>query len=274
MKSLFAIILMLSSFACSAQLTLRRAAYPPLLTTHAAGGGGASWSPTNLTLLTWIKADALGLNDGDAVGTWADQSGHGADFVQSTAGYKPIYRTNICAATGLPGVKFDGTDDRLDFYWNGGNEVTIVYAIKPNSTEGSWFDSAPSSANVFRIRESGNNRYVYAELWNFDPAGVVADGMTNNAPVKWFAIRATTSPTRSLTGWDNGKVTTSNYLSSVSTTSLAWGSPGRIGCVNGSGEFVNGHLLEFFATTTILNGPNLTNIATYFNTRYGTPTAN
>lgn len=73
----------------------------------ATSGSGPTLSyTTGLTL--WFKADALVLNDGDAVTTWADSSGNGYDLSQSVAGEKPTYKTGIL--NGKPVVRFDGGD--------------------------------------------------------------------------------------------------------------------------------------------------------------------
>lgn len=71
-----------------------------------------SFSPLSISgLKVWLKADGLVLADSDPVTTWADQSGNGNDVTQGTAGFKPLYKTNI--QNGLPIVRFDGTDDVL-----------------------------------------------------------------------------------------------------------------------------------------------------------------
>jgi hypothetical protein len=64
-------------------------------------------------LVMWLKADAItGLVNNDPVTTWEDQSASGAnDVTQATAGFKPVYKTNII--NGKPVVRFDGTDDFL-----------------------------------------------------------------------------------------------------------------------------------------------------------------
>lgn len=54
-------------------------------------------------LAVWLKADALSLNDGDPVSTWADSSGNGRDFTGSGAN-RPTYKTAIL--NGKPVVRF------------------------------------------------------------------------------------------------------------------------------------------------------------------------
>ena len=60
-----------------------------------------AFSPTDINgLQLWLRADAGTFNDaaktqpcadGDAVATWADQSGNGYDFTQATANSRPKY---------------------------------------------------------------------------------------------------------------------------------------------------------------------------------------
>lgn len=71
------------------------------------------FSPSDLSsLVAWYRADTLtGLNDGDPVATWTDDSGNGYDLTQSTPSQRPLWRTNI--QNSLAVVRFDGTDDLL-----------------------------------------------------------------------------------------------------------------------------------------------------------------
>lgn len=72
------------------------------------------FSPMDVSgLKIWLKADALTLNDNDPVTTWTDSSGNGFSPTQSTAGLKPLFKTAIL--NGFPIVRFDGSDDQLDF---------------------------------------------------------------------------------------------------------------------------------------------------------------
>lgn len=71
------------------------------------------FSPIDIPgLKFWVASDDLVLSDNDPVTTWVDKSGNGNDASQSTAGFKPLYKTNI--QNGKPIVRFDGTDDQLE----------------------------------------------------------------------------------------------------------------------------------------------------------------
>ena len=57
--------------------------------------------------MLWLKADAIsGLNDGDLVSSWLDQSGNAFNFSASGSA-RPTYKTNI--QNGNPVVRFNGT---------------------------------------------------------------------------------------------------------------------------------------------------------------------
>lgn len=75
-------------------------------------GGGIT--PADLANLhIWCAADELvGFADGDPVGTWTDQSGGGRDLITVSTSYRPTYKAS--QVNGLPGLLFDGIDDRME----------------------------------------------------------------------------------------------------------------------------------------------------------------
>ncbi len=106
-----------------------------------AGGGGL---PVMGGLVSWWKADSFALADGDPVGgtgnEWLDQSGNGNHLVQATAGLRPLFKTNI--VNGQPVVRFDGSDDTLDFTNNfavGAGGLTLVVVIAQSANDGTSF---------------------------------------------------------------------------------------------------------------------------------------
>lgn len=81
--------------------------WPEELATGSAGSGPYGVQSASKF---WVKADAItGKVDGDAISTWADQSGSALDATQATGTKQPIYKTGIL--NGNPVVRFDGTDD-------------------------------------------------------------------------------------------------------------------------------------------------------------------
>jgi len=76
----------------------------------------AEFSPADIAnMVAWYKADAItGLDDGDPIGTWEDQSGNGYHLTQSEAGYKPTYDAEDPDINNMPAVYFDN-NDKFDY---------------------------------------------------------------------------------------------------------------------------------------------------------------
>lgn len=84
------------------------------------------------SLLLNLQADALTLNDGDPIGTWADASGNGHDFT-ATGTARPTYHTDANGGYVLP----DGIDDAM----TGGEfadslDTLVIFSIV--NYEGHW----------------------------------------------------------------------------------------------------------------------------------------
>ncbi|MGD8499063.1 MAG: hypothetical protein PVJ86_00355 [Phycisphaerales bacterium] len=95
--------------------------------------------PTDIAgLKLWLDADAIvGLNDGDPVASWLDQSGQGNHATQAAADQKPLYKTNII--NGKPVVRFDGANDFFDLALPAliGENITsfsLIVIVKKNAT--------------------------------------------------------------------------------------------------------------------------------------------
>lgn len=130
---------------------------------------GAKWgvarTPGELSgLELWLRADSIsGLDDGDPVETWTDESGEGNDVTQGTAAKRPLYKTNV--QNGLPVVRFDGSDDYLQRGFTLAQPYTRISAFK----QVSWtvndrvFSSGPgmSQAPLYQNATTPNLR-MYA----------------------------------------------------------------------------------------------------------------
>lgn len=73
-----------------------------------------SFSPSDLSnLALWLRADAAVTLNGNAVSSWADQSGNSYDASQPTTNLQPLL-VNPVELCGKPAIKFDGANDELD----------------------------------------------------------------------------------------------------------------------------------------------------------------
>jgi hypothetical protein len=95
----------------------------------------ADFNPTSLAgLQVWLRGDAGVPRSGAYVDLWRDQSGNGNDAVQAT-GYKlPALVTD--ATSGMPMLRFDGTDDFLSFNTQVTNGRTVFVVLRNGSTSG------------------------------------------------------------------------------------------------------------------------------------------
>jgi len=94
-------------------------------------GPGGVGSLSNLE--TWLDATNIVAADNDPISTWTDQSGNANNANQGTSTFQPIFKTN--QVNGLPSVRFDGLNDRLDFLSNvSATEISFFAVYKSNST--------------------------------------------------------------------------------------------------------------------------------------------
>lgn len=94
-----------------------------------------------------------GLNDGDAIASWNDNSGNGNNASQSTAANRLVYKTNIYGSN--PAARCDATNKQIGgsySSWTGGTGATLFVCLSniaantsPNNSR--WFSTAASGGN-------------------------------------------------------------------------------------------------------------------------------
>ena len=105
----------------------------------AAASGGTLWTPTQITTALWLDAaDAATItSSGGLVSQWDDKSGNARHATQSTSGARPIY--GATQFNSLPGVTFDGTDDRMTHGCSQSSAAyTLIAVYKVNSSQVSY----------------------------------------------------------------------------------------------------------------------------------------
>jgi len=101
----------------------------------AAVGAPALWTPANITTALWLDAaDASTITEsGGAVSEWNDKSGNGRNASQGEVGSRPSY--SATGFNGLPGVTFDGANDRMLHGLTAGGPHTLIAVYKTNSSQ-------------------------------------------------------------------------------------------------------------------------------------------
>ena len=105
------------------------------------------------------------------VETWYDQSGNGIDATQASAGQQPAIVQNggICKSNGSPSLRFDGSNDELDFTDLTLTDATVFNVINFDTSKSSGIVLGGSSAAgsggamiPFMLNSSSTSVYVNA----------------------------------------------------------------------------------------------------------------
>ena len=75
----------------------------------------------------FLEADSVTGNDGDAIGTWSDESGAGRNFSIATAALKPLLKKAANGINGCNVLRFDGANDYL------GSAAELSYFVANNA---------------------------------------------------------------------------------------------------------------------------------------------
>lgn len=232
------------------------------------------WTPASISgLALWFKADALALNDGDAVTTWPDSSGNGYDVTQSVAGERPAYRTGIL--NGKPVVRFDGGDLLY--------RATTALALRTHTMIAVFRESSTvTSAGIINLYAAGAGS-------DYDSLDAISYDTGNNS----FYLQAT-SPGLNMTVGSSGASpwgvyasvvgggTATVYLNgSAGTTDASYSAPN----VNSAGGFIlgghwisgaiygparlNGDIAELLWYNTNLDSAARLTVERYLGAKYG-----
>jgi hypothetical protein len=150
---------------------------------------GLVFQPTDIPgLVLWLEADAglytdaaktvPAVNDGDAVYTWADQSGNGKDVVQTTLSKRPLLKLAI--QNGKPVVRFDGTDDWLKTTALTVTQPTTLFAVAIRRGAGNIYAiDCASTGNALIIASVGNGS------WDAYSGVLLTKAVSNNTNVPY-----------------------------------------------------------------------------------------
>lgn len=221
----------------------------------------------------WYKADALVLNDGDAVATWTDSSGSGFDATQATAANRPTFKTNILRTR--PVVRFDGTNDRLLASLGTLNAPYTVFVVakfaqtnQPASDYDYVYvigaDSPDSCSSISRLAASnpyGANDayYSYSGTEPLQVGPVISGGVFH-----LFSQIQDTGATKHKLWLDGASQTVDNYPNNISTNGELGLGVWRPGPLN----FLNGDIAEFLVYDSALSTTDRQAVENYLTAKY------
>jgi hypothetical protein len=225
----------------------------------------SSFNPTNVPYLyLWLRADALVYKDNgatyasnnDTVYMWGDSSGHGNHLTQTTAGSRPIYKTNIL--NGLPIIGF--TNKYLALTYSNALTVPVTYFAV--------YQYNSSSGNEFMIGQPIN---VVCHQW-YNAFGNIKYGSSDGGGTP------TTRPSAPLNTWFydgiwfNGSASyymTNGVIGSTNTTSSSSSGAIDLGYSLSSAAYNVGLVAELLVYTNQVTITNAQVISDYLKNKWG-----
>ncbi len=227
---------------------------------------------TNLAL--WLKADALSLNNNDAVTTWTDSSTNGRNATQTgDATLKPTYKTN--QINSKPALYFDGGDYLThSVIASDPTALTIfVVAQRPDSGIAAvLWGHRSESTRLIQVTHNGSAdaRLQLRSSGNSLKAAVVTPAPTTTA---WHVLSAQFNKAGKLhqTWFNGGSVgqDTTDFGAETFTATRE-----TIGAVDTSGSptyanFLTGYIAELIIYSAALNNTDANTVGAYLGTKYG-----
>lgn len=121
-------------------------------------------------LALWLDASQIvGLNDGDGVSAWLDQSGNSRDAIQITPGNQPTYQVSEFGLQ--PVVRFDGIDDYLRDAAASYNARTVFIVQRASSVAQPNTDLAQLWGNYGDGVQVAIDPRASEGAWSFDGSG-------------------------------------------------------------------------------------------------------
>lgn len=219
----------------------------------------------------WLKADAgITYNGSDLVENWADQSGNGYDFTQSTEGNRPTYKRPDDGINGMPSVYFDGVDNFMQTTATLGDlfdvdAKTLFVVVKEENRDSTYPIFWPSTSGHFAV--STNNTLFRAT--NTDAGG--ADTVDSGATGTSASVVAVTHDGATLEISANGETFASTASGNSTNTSVTY----YLAYDSGSASYMQGHICEIIAYDAVLGTTAIDAIVEYLDSKWTrTPSVN
>lgn len=220
------------------------------------------------TIFAWWRSDSglytdsakttLCVNDGDAVGAWADVSGNGHDLLQATAGNKPVYKTN--RLNGFPSVLFNraipqniqtATFTALTNY----TVITVLRFASHGTNYRRYWET--QAATAFLSNDATNNKH------GIGPGTGTLFGSLTLTIATWYRLAELVGSSNVKT-YNNNAIDLNNANSTSSMTQFAMGDP-----TTGEADQMDGDIVEMVVYSSKLGTADLTKVDNYLKSRYG-----
>jgi len=217
------------------------------------------------TLMEWLRPDYGIVIDGSGfVNTWVDASGKNYNPTQATTANRPQFSGSVLA--GIPGVKFDGVNDTLEF--------TYPVAVLSNRTRfivGAWLggtapvdtlmDGTPGSFNTMRIAR------ISTTVLQMNPAAVqTVPGVTTT---NWQLYHAATDGISGSTRTSIQANTTGGTFGGAPSATVTVGGI-VLGAAGAAFSYGNVAIAEEVTYGTLMINSVRYRVANYFRTKYRT----
>lgn len=225
-----------------------------------------SWTPASLSnLAAWYDADQQTESADAAVATLTDRSGNSNHFTQATGANQPLLR--YAAINGKKALDFDGATDSM----------TCATGLLNGATAGAFFavvqlDADPPASGgpvVIGFDTTGTGaHHPYSDGTIYDGFGSTARKTCGNPTPSLASV----SMLAAISGASDYRFLVNNStLFSTATNTVGFGTGTRqIGQNIVSAELFSGLLAELIICNAVPNSTDISNIRSYFNTKFGT----
>lgn len=230
------------------------------------GGGGSPPVPSTLAQM-WMWGEPsreTGLNDGDPMATLTDQLGGGRNWSQSTASFKPIYKTGIL--NGLACARGEGFHSSIANFWTGpslaGLTAAHVFLIAKCDTEA----VGTNDNGLWNFGTQGNNVFypwTDNKIYDATMSSARKDNIshTGQALTSWRVLEVISTSSEWTMKLDG------TQLFTTGTNTVSGNSAPRL-MRNDSGDALKGYVAGVYIFSAKQTTDRAT-LITYINTRFG-----
>jgi len=225
--------------------------------------GSAVWYDAN-------DASTFTYSSSNIISQWSDKSGNARHATQTTVASQPTRETNII--NGLPVVRFDGSNDFLDFtnIFNGDKTFTIFWVLRPRNVSSGTYQPSFSTATspdaddgaLHYINPSGQGAaYPFRVAGGYTQYDNVSSYTANTSYLMEYISDASIYKVFRNGTQESTNQTVGNNPSYVTTRIAHQSNPG--------GRFSAFDFGEILIYSTTLSGTDVTANRNYLNTKWG-----